>query len=215
MRKLTTLLVLGAAAMGLSAEEAARPFYGRATALVSQGDLRDYLGGKAFGYGYEIGYDWTKPESMIGIGIYGGYLRWNGDEATNIDTTQEMRAWRAGIDLHFNTPVKGLRPYAGVGLAYFDGKRLKDSTVLGAATNQRVLAAGPYPDTKAKFGLRLGVEYQITSAWGVAVDYNAYEWRSVAATGDNAPYPYKIKGYNPVHPSWVGVSVQYRFDWSF
>ncbi len=204
MRKLTTLLVLGVAAMGLSAGDAERPFYGRVSGLMSQGDLRDFLGGKAFGYGYEVGYDWTNPEELIGISLYGGYLRWNGDENTYLDTVQSMRAWRAGIDLRFNTPMKNLTPYAGVGMAFFDGQRLKDSSVLGNK--------GPYPDTKAKFGIRVGVEYQLTPAWGLTFDYNAYEWRSDINNG--LDYPYKLKGYNPVHPSWVGMSVQYKFNWN-
>lgn len=206
MRKLTTLLVLGVAAMGLSAGDAERPFYLRAGGMMSQGDLRDFLGGKAFGYGYEIGYDWTNPEDLIGISLYGGYLRWNGDENTYLGTTQTMRAWRGGIDLRFNTPMKNLTPYAGVGMAFFDGQRLTATVI-----NGEPIPAGTYPDTKAKFGLRVGVEYQITPAWGLTFDYNAYEWRS--DINQNVS-PYKIKGYNPVHPSWVGMSVQYKFNWN-
>lgn len=202
MRKLTTLLVLGAAAVGLGAGEAEKPFYGRVSALFSQGDLRQFLGGQSLGYGFEAGYDWTKPEDLIGLSLYGGYVRWNGDYHTDLDVTQQMTAWKAGIDLRFNTPVKGLQPYAGLGLAFFNGTRVSDSSVLGDA--------GPYPDTNAKFGIRLGVEYKITPAWAVAVDYNAFEWRSDINNELGAAY--QVPGYNPVNPSWLGVSVQYRFD---
>lgn len=201
MKKLTTLLVLGVAALGLSAGDAERPFYGRVGGMLSQGDLRDYLGGKAYGYGYEVGYDWTNPEDLIGLSLYGGYVRWNGDPNDFLDTVQNLRGWRAGIDLRFNTPLKDVTPYAGIGMTFFNGDRTKASSVLG-------LPAGYYGDSKAKFGIRVGFEYRLNEAWGLAFDYNAYEWRSnIDASA------YKIKGYNPVHPSWVGMSIQYKFNW--
>jgi len=70
---------------------------------------------------------------------------------------------------------------------------------------------GGMMDSKPKFGLRLGVEYQFNSTWGVTLDYNASEWRSQADGEDASGSTYPIKGWNPINPSWVALSIQYRF----
>lgn len=221
IKNVFALLVLGTGACGLSAQDSERPYYIGFTVGSSQDDLRAYMGGRSFGHAFEVGYDWTKPEDFVGIRAYGNHLRWIGDHSERLDVTQSLVAWRAGVEFSFTSPVKNLRPYAGITITYWDGKRLTDSEVLGGykTSPPYILLAGSYPDSKAKFGFRFGVDYSVLDYLTVSLDYNFSEWRSaqrgMPAETSLVNYAYKIPGYNPVHPSWVGISVKYKFDISF
>jgi len=201
MKMMKTLAALTlAASAAMAAEPAETPFYFRASHLVLQEDWADYNGGQTRGHGFEIGY--TRPtseENIITWGLFAGFVKSVGDYRSDLDTSFSVDAFRVGADVVFKTPLDPLRAYAGVNLQHWDGKQDLASSVLGPKK--------PFGDSKAKFGLRIGLEYRITEHWGVSVDYNASEWVS---NQNNSTYP--VSGYNPVNPSWVALSVQYRFN---
>lgn len=220
--KWITFGLVGLMATAGFAQDAVSPFYLKGTVVNTQGQLRSYAGGKSTGFALELGHDFHKPQDSIGISIFAAYQRVNGDENTNevvidwdgntapLNTAFGLDTWRFGADLRFSTPVKGLVPFAGINVNFHDGYWKGISPVLGKA--------GDFPDTKAKFGFRVGVEYFVTSRWSVAAEYNATEWRSDASEYVDPVTQTTVrkgKGYNPVHPSWVGLSVGYRFGWKF
>jgi len=220
IRNAFALMILGAGTCGLLAQDNERPYYVGFTVGASQADLRAYMGGRSFGHAFELGYDWTKPDDFVGIRAYANHLRWLGDHSERLDVTQSLVAWRGGVEFSFTSPVKNLRPYTGLSITYWDGKRLTPSTVLGDYKGTAYpLPAGSYPDAEAKFGFRFGVDYSVFNYLTVSLDYNFSEWRSAqrnrGAETSLVNYAQKINGYNPVHPSWLGVSVKYKFDMNF
>ncbi len=197
-----------------------KPFYIKGTSVITQGDLRAYAGGKSTGYAIECGYDFHRGQDLIGYSIFAAYQRVNGDVNHNlvpVDTQGHRAAletkfgvdtWRCGVDLRFTTPVKGLTPFAGLNANFHKGFWSNNSPVLGPS--------GTLPDHKAKFGARIGVEYLFLKDWAATVEYDATEWRSGAHEYVDPVTQTTVrrgKGYNPVNPSWLGVSVSYRFNW--
>jgi len=193
------IVILGILALGtqLMADDNSWGLYGKVTLVTPQADLRVYSGGKSSGHGFEMGKNWGDESQVITFGAYVGYNRLSGNYRPEIDTALGLDWWRFGIDTRFATPIKAMTVYAGLSANFFDGYRYQNSSVLGLK--------GGFPDSKAKFGARLGIQYTISGRWGVSMDYNFAEWRS-----DIAPAP-AIKGVNPVNPSWVATSVVYQF----
>lgn len=186
--------LLGATAFAQDSAQS-RNTYLSASVLFPQADLRQFLGGRSTGWGFEMGYDFKKPDELIGYGVFIGHIRSVGDPRADLATSLNFSAWRGGVDLHFNTPLKNLEVYAGLNANYFFGERTSTTT------------AGPLGklgDSKAKFGARVGAEYRINECWGVTAEYDFAEWRSDSTS-------VRVSGYNPVNPSWLAVSVQYRF----
>jgi len=228
IKNVITLLVLGTASIGLAAQEGkTNPFYVGFTAGFSQADLRYYQGGKVLGQSYELGYDFTKPDTFTGIRVYGRYSRWTGDHSESLDVTQDLISYGAGFDFSFKTPVKSLRPYVGCMFTFWDGKRVTDSAYLGylqaryegvpeAQAQERVMLAGPNREGNGKLGFRFGLNYEVWRNIDVSLDYNVSQWLN-----ENSQTPhvhvsaYKVKGFNRVNPSWIGLTVKYNFDLNF
>lgn len=228
IRNVAALIALVAASQGLTAQDGeARPFYVGFTAGFSQADLRYYMGGKALGQSYELGYDATKPDSFTGMRFYARYSRWTGEHSDRLDVTQDMISYGAGFEFTFKTPVQGLRPYVGSMFTFWDGKRVTDSAYLGymlaiyqgvpeAQARERVLLAGPNREGNGKLGFRFGVGYTAFDKFGISLDYSVSQWLNeyrLSANPKISDYP--VKGYNRVNPSWIGLTVKYHFDMSF
>lgn len=194
---------------------AEQPTYVRLGALSSQGDLRAYAGGKAMGYGLEIGHNLGVPGAeIIGLDVFAGFMKINGDPSGTFGgLKQNLQAWRLGTDIRFSTPLEGLTPYAGINMNYFQGKRLNGGSVK-TYDGTFSIDAGNYGERKGKFGYRIGLEYRINRSWGVSLDFSQSEWFDDYAQGDHEPMTGEraVKGLNPINPSWLSFSVQYRFD---
>lgn len=198
MKFMKTIAALSLVASAAAASEPAEtPFYARASQLYLQSDWADLNGGQKRGHGFEVGY--TRPASeqdLITWGLYAGFVKSVGDYRVSEGVSFTTDALRFGADLNLKTPFEPLRAYAGFNIQYWSGNKVFPKGI-----------KEPIPDTNAKFGLRLGVEYRITKHWGVSLDYNAAEWIS-----DEEKTTYPVAGFNPVHPSWYALSVQYRFN---
>lgn len=198
--KLSGCLLAGLASVSAFAQDASpKPIYLGATYVFNEGDLRKFAGGKVMSYAFEAGYELAPPTDIIGSRVYARYMRTFGDRREGSDfpaggTKLHVDAWTGGLDLTFATPVKGLVPYAGMNVTFYDGS--KSESFLAPKFS--------FEDSKPKFGIRLGVEYQINATWSASVDYTFTEWRS-------ASKEVSIQGVNPLNPSWVGVSARYHF----
>jgi hypothetical protein len=230
IKNVLSTLVLGTATLGLVAQEnETSPLYVGLTAGFSQADLRAYQGGKSNGYSVELGYDFTKPDNFVGIRLYTRYSRWTGDYSERLDITQDLISYGTGLEFSFHTPIRGLRPYVGAGMTWWDGKRVSDSSYLGylQAVNiyredpdsdfakNNIILAGPHPEGQGKLGVRFGVNYLITKQFAVSLDYNFFQWLNInpeTAPEDIVVSNYPIKGYNRVNPSWLGLTLKYHFD---
>ncbi|MDR2560778.1 MAG: hypothetical protein LBC63_03280 [Holophagales bacterium] len=216
IKNIAATIALGAASIGLAAQDSdAKPLYVGFTAGFSQTDLRYYQGGKVLGQCYELGYDGTKPDSFTALRIYARYSRWTGDYIERLDVTQDLISYGAGLDFTFRTPVRGLRPYTGVMLTFWDGKRVTDSEYLGYMLDEPndILLAGPRPEGQGKLGYRLGVSYNVWRDVSISLDFNQSQWLNESPyTNDNVISYYKVKGYNRVHPSWIGLTIKYNFS---
>lgn len=192
------IVILGILALGtqLVADDNSWGLYGKVSLITPQADLRVYSGGESTGHGFEVGKNWGDPSQAITFGAYVGYNRLSGNYRPEIDTALGMDWIRMGIDTRFATPLKAMTVYAGLSASFFDGYRYQNSSVLGLK--------GGFPDSKAKFGARLGIQYTFSDRWGMSMDYNFAEWRSDTTAA-------AIKGVNPVNPSWVATSVVYQF----
>lgn len=219
MKRICSYLLTGLVAASGFAQDAGRPLYFKATHITTFEDWRAYSGGKTFAWGFELGYDFSKPGDLASLSAYAGMVRSLGDVRREIyqnpsgsnaplDTAFNLTGWRTGVDVRFETPWKGVTPYLGLNLNWWRGDRVSDSPVLGPK--------GPFQDAETKFGVRAGVEYQINPAWAVSVEYNLSEWRSNAKdTNPNGSKEanLKIAGYNPMSPTWMALSVHYRWNW--
>lgn len=213
MKKLMSLVLLGLIAGPAMAQE--KPIYARAGLLTSFGDLRSYAGGATTGYGVEVGYTLPMKEEIITFAAYAGYIGLTG-KTRDVDpyplvpnssqnppsympvyqAKHDLKAWRLGLDAVFATPFDSLRAFAGVNLNGFNGTR----EVVGTPTRHEFKA-----DSRGKMGIRVGMEYQITSSLAVTGEYNFAAWRSEV----QGLRP--IGGINPMNPSWGTLAVQYRF----
>jgi hypothetical protein len=225
-----TLLILGTTALGLVAQEESEKFYIGVSAGFSQADLRVYQGGKTYGYAYELGYNFFEPDDFIGIRLYGRYARWTGDYSERYDVQQDLLSWGAGLEFSFKTPQEGLRPYLGFSITGWDGKRVTDSAWLGytrarnilgmseAAARDQIYLAGPHSESQGKLGFRFGVEYNVWNGLGVSLDYNVHQWMNLYPTSGKESERIintRLKGYNRVNPSFIGLTVKYHFNMEF
>jgi hypothetical protein len=146
---------------------------------------------------------------------------------------QNLFVWRLGFDMRFRTPIKGFTPYGGFNVNWYDGFR----TVRGTVENYEdwrtpgnpyvtvpsdavalyQLPAGNYPEGQAKLGIRFGAEYRINKNWGVSIDQSVSHWMSRSNATNNSFQTSLTgnryyKGVNPVAPTWVSFSVQYRWS---
>ncbi len=221
MKRIGSYLLTGLVAASGFAQDAGRPVYFKASHLTTFEDWRAYNGGKSFGWGFEMGYDFTKPADLASLSVFAGMVRSLGDVRhevyqtpsgtyDQIGTAFNLTGWRLGADVRFATPWKGVTPYLGLNVNWWKGDRVSNSPVLGPK--------GPFADAQAKLGVRAGVEYRINPSWAVSAEYNLSEWRSNAKdTNANGTKEanLKIAGYNPMSPTWMALSVHYRWDWSF
>lgn len=195
-------LLVGLLAVSAFAQEAKpKPIYFGATYVLNEGDLRKYAGGKAMSYAFEAGYEIIPSDEGIGANIYARYMRTFGDRRFGSDfpaggVKLALDTWSGGLDLTFATPIRGLVPYAGVNLNYFDGSK----------SDAFQVPKYSFEDSKAKVGVRLGVQYRFNSTWSATADYNFAEWRSARTEA-------RVPGVNPMNPSWIGVTVRYNFSY--
>ena len=204
--KLARYLLAGLAAVSAFAQDAKpKPLYAGVTYVINEGDLRKYAGGKPWSYAFEFGYEVIPSEEGIGTNIYGRYMRTFGDARYPSPTLNvfpvngvklQLDTVTVGLDLTFATPIKGLVPYAGLNLNYYDGTK----------TASFLAPKYSFEDSKAKAGVRLGVQYKFNASWSAAVDYNFTEWRSARTEA-------RIPGVNPMNPSWVGLTARYNFSY--
>ncbi|MCL1907893.1 MAG: porin family protein [Holophagaceae bacterium] len=228
IKKLCTLCILGATSLGLVAQDSEKPLYVGVTMGFSQTDLRDYQGGKTGGHGFELGYDFTKPEDFVGIRVFGRYTRWSGDYIETLELQQNLMSWGVGAEFTFQTPVEGLRPYLGAGFMWWDGRRDTESDYLARLRasnfpqyftyNGAPLPPGPHPEGQQKLGLRAGVNYNVWKDFSVALEYNLYTWKNNSQSAPNTNdliSPFKVNGYNRVFPAWIGLTLKYHFPMAY
>lgn len=200
--KLSRYLLAGLLATSAFAQEAkTKPLYFGATYVINEGDLRKYAGGKERSFAVEAGYELIPSEEGIGANLYARYMRTFGERrfGTGFPTggvKLNLDAWTGGLDLTFATPVKGLVPYVGINLNFWDGSK----------SDAFLVPKYSFEDSKVKIGARLGLQYRVNASWSAAVDYNFAEWRSARTES-------RIPGVNPMNPSWVGVTARYNFSY--
>ena len=193
--------------------------YLRVGGAYSQNDLKAYLGDRTFNPIYEVGFDLRGPTEATGLALYGSYLAAHGNQIDKYHgLKQALFSYRLGIDMHFRTPIKGLTPFGGLNVNWFDGIRthsgwVQDNTNMN---NRFDLVPGPWPEGKAKLGFRFGAEYRITEHWGVSIDNSVTHWLSKSNDGTPAQTSLTgsryYKGINPVAPTWLNIAVQYRWN---
>ena len=230
IKNVLTLLILGTTTAGLVAQENASPFYVGLSAGFSQADLRAYQGGKSNGHAFELGYDFTLADEIVGLRIYGTNTQWTGDYSEYLEVEQKLTSWGVGLEFSFNTPVQRLKPFVGAGYMWWNGERVTSSPYLGylnaryvhglpeAQARLQVMEAGPNHHGTGKLGLRFGVNYEVIKNLSVALSYNVFQWKNDQI--NNSPSDIRVsqqavKGFNRVNPSWIGLTVKYHFDLSF
>jgi hypothetical protein len=205
-------------------------------------DLKMYMGERTYSPVYEIGYDFKGPTESTGIGLYVSYFTGHGDPITqyrdfvvdprsdypifddndnfqykNDGLKQTLFGWRLGADLRYKSPLKGLTLFAGFNVNWWDGERFSDGRVrdIDDLDHYWPIPTGPWPEGKAKMGLRFGAEYRITKHWGISWDTSVASWMSRDGESqghDTLTYNRAYKGINPVNPSWMNFAVQYRWS---
>lgn len=227
MKRSAMMLILLAACAMLRAEEAPAgakdydPFYARIGLMSTQGNLRAFGGGRVLSPIYELGYAPAVPEGNVGLGAYASYFKLDGKAIAAYDgLQQDLYGYRFGFDARYATSVPGLTPFVGISWNFYDGERRTAGAFHDSLNGTTYpLAAGAYPEGKGKLGARLGLEYRISPQWGVVLDYSFSEWYSQKynwTDGTMAPSgPDYANGLNPVRPSWITLSAQYRFNGVF
>lgn len=218
-RKLMILLVLGALALPASAQQADKNWLLKGSLLHASetfnGDQFTYLGGKQRGWGFECGYDYAMPDAFSYITPWAGYARFVGNARPDLQSIQptgvvaprfDLAAWRMGLDFKWNTPMKGLKGWMGLNLNFFDGNQLSAGKVYSSDTN---LAAKPINESRAKWGVRAGLDYQLNKDWSAHVQYDAGNWLSYNTSGAGSKA--RLRAYNPMNPSWFAFSAGYHF----
>lgn len=207
-RKLTTLLVLGAAALAAQAQQSDRPAFFKASLLRANGDQVRYNGDRLPGFGYELGYDYAMGDDFSFITPWVGFARFNGNPRPDLQQYNagavpprfDLTVWRGGLDFKWKTPVQGLKWWMGLNMNFFDGNQLTPGTVPTlSGTNPK-----PLYEAKAKFGMRAGVDYNFTAQWSAHLQFDAGYW---LASSSKARFP----SMNPMNPSWWALSVGYHF----
>lgn len=201
MKHARYLLVGLVAASAFAQDAKPKPLYFGATYVLNEGDLRKYAGGKAMSYAFEAGYELIPSDEGIGANVYARYMRTFGDRRYGSDFPAggvkfSLDTWSGGLDLTFATPIRGLVPYAGVNLNFFNGGKSD------AFQSPRYF----FEDSKAKVGARIGIQYRFNASWSANADYNFAEWRSARTEA-------RIPGVNPMNPTWVGLTVRYNFSY--
>ena len=220
MKYTACFLLLGALTAPAGAQSVAdgRAYF-RLGGAISQNDMKAYLGDRFANPIYEMGHDFRGPTESTGFGLYVSYLAAHGDPIDKYKgLKQALFGWRIGGDMRFRTPIKGLTPFAGLSVNWYDGIRTVSGEVQDnqAINTQYRLSTGTWPEGKAKMGFRFGAEYRINKNWGVSMDNSVSHWLSRANDGTpaqtSATGPRYYKGINPVAPTWLNVAVQYRWN---
>ena len=218
MKHLTHFLLSGLLLAPLGAQSTAdKRMYIRLGGAMSQNDLKAYLGDRAFNPIYEIGYDFNGPTETTGIGVYVSYLTAHGDPIEQYEgLRQALFGWRFGLDMRFRTPIKGLTPFVGLNVNYYDGIIIEGGRVASPdnVNTYYTITPGYWPESKAKIGMRVGAEYRITESWGVSIDGSVSTWlsKNITYNPNWVTGQRHYKGINPVAPSWINFAVQYRFN---
>ena len=218
-RTLMSLLVLGAMALPATAQQSEKTMFLKTSVLyVSENYNNDqfvYNGGKTRGWGFEMGYDYAMPDAFSFITPWIGYGRFSGNSRPDLQAIQpagipaprfDLTAWRTGVDFKWNTPVKNLRGWMGINLNFFDGNQLTSGKIYSSDTN---LLPKPMNESRAKWGIRAGLDYQLTKDWSAHVQYDAGQWLSYNTSGAGAKA--RLKAMNPMNPSWFAFSAGYHF----
>lgn len=211
------MLLLAGSLSAAAQSVAERPAYARFSLVHPMDNFRAYLGAKTPVFALELGYDFAGPDDWVGIGAHLTYLSASGKAIERYGgLTQSFKGFRLGGDLRFKTSVPGLTPFLGLHVSSYRGTRDTAGTLpnYDAPTTPYQVAAGSYPETELKFGARAGIEYRFNSAWGICIDYSFSEWRSDYRLDSYTPAsgPRTMDGVNPLNPSWIAASVQYRFS---
>jgi hypothetical protein len=201
------------------AQQSEKPMLLKASLLYASetynNDQYIYNGGKTRGIGYELGYDYAMPDHFSYITPWIGYARFIGNPRPELASIQpggaapprfDLTAWRAGLDFKWDTPVKNLRGWMGINLNFFDGNQLSAGKVYASDTD---LTPKPVNESRAKWGVRAGLDYQFTPEWSASAQFDAGQWLSYNTSGAGSKA--RLKAYNPMNPSWFALSVGYHF----
>ncbi|MDR2696934.1 MAG: porin family protein [Holophagales bacterium] len=218
-----SLLMLGAALATASAQGTdGGPFYVKASITAPFAETKVFLGDKSNGWGFEGGYDFAMPDSFSFISPWFAYSRFVGNTRTDFDPAITLDlpspafgldVYQIGVNFKYQTPIKGLRPWIGVSVNWFDGNQITD----GYAPGEFDLNGDP--ETKAhglwnnhpKIGLRVGMDYFITSYLSAHIQFDASHWISDWEREVPGQDTLRVPGLNPMNPSWFSVSVGYHF----
>ena len=220
-RTLMILLVLGALALPARAQQNEKSMFLKTSVLyVSENYNNDqfiYNGGKTRGWGFELGHNYAMPDAFSYITPWIGYARFVGNSRPELQSIQpvgnpaprfDLAAWRTGVDFKWDTPIKNLRGWMGINLNFFDGNQLTAGKIWSTDTN---LSAKGLNESRAKWGIRAGLDYQFTKDWSGHVQYDAGQWLSSVPPVAPSPLRPRLKGMNPMNPSWFAFSAGYHF----
>ena len=198
MKKHLVLALLCAAAPAQVAVEGIANRFTAGLSLVStQGDYRSFTN-QPMGFGAEATFDITRSAEVINVRAMLGVVRVNGKDREDIGTKLNLNGIRAGLDFTFQTPSPKLTPYAGIILTKWSGHADSQGSLSEAQAT--------FKDNEPKFGFRVGLEYAFTNHLVLAADYNHSEWRHSKDITTTV-----VKGINPVNPSWMSMTLRYRF----
>jgi|GEM_PF-2296041 len=218
-----SLLMLGAAFTTANGQEAdAKPFYVKASITSPFAETKVFLGGKSNGWGFEGGYDYAMSDNFSFISPWFAYSRFIGNTRTDFDPAITfdlpspafgLDVYQLGINFKYQTPLKGLRPWIGVSVNWFDGSQITDGYTPGEFDmyGNFDTKAHPLGYNHPKIGLRVGVDYHINSYLSAHFQFDASHWISDQAREVPGQDPIRVAGLNPLNPNWFSVSVGYHF----
>jgi len=218
-----SLLMLGAVFTTAGAQETeVRPFYVKASVTAPFAETKVYLGGKSNGWGFEGGYDYAMSDGFSFISPWFAYSRFLGN--TRTDFAPEIMfdldspalgfdVYQIGMNFKYQTPINGLRPWIGVSVNWFDGNQISGGYTPGEIDVNGNLETKPHAlgYNAPKIGLRLGVDYYITSYLSAHLQFDASHWISDLDREVPGQDLARVPGLNPIKPSWFSVSVGYHF----
>lgn len=190
MRTPLRFLALGAllAGSGLMAQEAQKSWTAGASLTAALDGLKEVTH-KTNGFVVDFGYNGHLGNSAVPFRASLGYQNFPGT-ANAAGLKQSLTSLQLAGDIFIATPWKNLQFITGLSVNQYKVK--SESTTVNTTDS----AKGP------KFGARLGLEYQFTSAW------SAQALIQMTELGTNAPKPKATTGVNP---SWFQAGVKYSF----
>lgn len=190
MRTPLRILALGAllAGSGLMAQEAQKTWTAGASLTAALDGLKEVTH-KTNGFVVDFGYNGHLGNSAVPFRASLGYQNFPGT-ANAAGLKQSLTSLQLAGDLFIASPWKNLQFITGLSVNKY---KVKSES---ATVNTTDSAKGP------KFGARLGLEYQFTSAWSAQLLIQMTE------LGTNAPKPFATTGVNP---SWFQAGVKYSF----